>query len=132
MSALANFSRNTSRAMPHSRSMSCVGALLSHFSKSADTCSFDLCTAGAMMWNGVSPANWMMYSPRSVSTVSMPSRSRMGFSPISSLTIDLLLIAIRTPWRRAMSTTMELACAASSAKWTYPPLRRTDLSAMSR
>ena len=30
------------------------------------------CTAGAMMWLGASSRSWMMYSPRSVSTGSMP------------------------------------------------------------
>ena len=88
--------------------------------------------AGAMMWKGVSPASWMMYSPRSVSTGSMPARSSASFRPISSETIDLDLIARFTPWRLAMSMTIWVAAAASSAKCTWPPLRRTLLSAKSR
>jgi hypothetical protein len=36
--------------------------------KSASTWSRLTWTAGAMMWLGVSPRSWMMYSPRSVST----------------------------------------------------------------
>ncbi len=39
--------------------------------KSWRTWSMFRCTAGAMMWLGCSPRNWMIYSPRSVSTGSM-------------------------------------------------------------
>jgi hypothetical protein len=35
-----------------------------------------LCTAGAMMCDGASPASWTMYSPRSVSTGRMPAAAK--------------------------------------------------------
>ena len=47
--------------------------------------------AGAMMWLGVSPASCTMYSPRSVSTASMPASSSQSLRPISSLTSGLSL-----------------------------------------
>ena len=72
--------------------------------------------AGAMMWKGVSPASWMMYSPRSVSTGSMPSLMSRSFSPISSETMDLLLITSFTPRSLASLATYSRASSASSAK----------------
>ena len=72
--------------------------------------------AGAMMWNGVSSASWMMYSPRSVSTGSIPSSSNRLLRPISSETMDLPLMAIFTPLDLARSTTYRAAASASWAK----------------
>ncbi len=48
-----------------------------------------------MMCEGVSPASWMMNSPRSVSTTSTPSASSTSLRWISSLAIDLPLATIR-------------------------------------
>ena len=42
-----------------------------------------------MMWLGVSPASWMIHSPRSVSTTSHPAAARAALRPISSVAIDL-------------------------------------------
>ena len=50
-----------------------------------------------MMWDGVSPRNWMMYSPRSVSTGSIPAASRAWLRPISSAIIDLPLVTLFAP-----------------------------------
>ena len=50
------------------------------------------------MWLGGSPASCTMRSPRSVSTTSMPFRSRNGLRWHSSVSIDLLLTSRRTPW----------------------------------
>src|SRR5437870_8039598 len=63
--------------------------------------------AGATMCDGVSPASWTMYSPRSVSTGSMPRRASAAFRWISSDAILLLLTIVRAPRRsaiRAMSS----------------------------
>ena len=40
-----------------------------------------LCTAGAMMCDGASPASWTMYSPRSVSTGRMPAALKRLVEP---------------------------------------------------
>ena len=48
------------------------------------------------MWLGGSLRNCTMRSPRSVSTTSMPCRSRNGFRWHSSVSIDLLLTTLRT------------------------------------
>ena len=63
--------------------------------------SFVLWRIGATMCDGLSLSSWTMYSPRSVSTTSMPSPSRTGLSSISSLTIDLPLTMDLTPRSRA-------------------------------
>ncbi len=44
-----------------------------------------------MIWLGGSWRSWMMYSPRSVSTGTMPLASRNGLSAISSVTMDFAL-----------------------------------------
>jgi hypothetical protein len=59
--------------------------------------------AGAMMWEGFSPASWMMYSPRSVSTGVMPACLSASLSSISSVAMDLVLTARRAPRCRQMS-----------------------------
>ena len=101
-------------------------------SKSSDTSSFDLCSAGAMMWYGASRASWMMYSPRSVSTGSMPMDSSTSAMPISSDTIDLLLMTVLTPLSAATLATYSLASSASLAKKTWPPARSTLRESSSR
>ena len=50
-----------------------------------------------MMCEGVSPASWMMYSPKSVSYTSMPSSFKASLRWISSETIDLDLATLFTP-----------------------------------
>ena len=49
------------------------------------------------MCDGVSPASWMMYSPKSVSIGSMPRRARAAFRWISSVAMLLLLTMVRAP-----------------------------------
>ena len=79
------------------------------------------------MWLGGSPANWMMYSPRSVSMRSMPAASSASLMPISSPTIDLPLVTCRASALRHRSTTMRQASCALSAQCTVPPLCRHPL-----
>ena len=67
--------------------------------------SFVLWMIGATMCDGWSLSSWTMYSPRSVSTTSMPAPSRTGLSSISSLTIDLPLTTVLTPRSRARRRT---------------------------
>ena len=43
-----------------------------HATESASTCSFVRCTAGPMICEGISPRSCTIYSPRSVSTATMP------------------------------------------------------------
>ncbi len=76
-----------------------------------------------MMCDGGSPASWMMYSPRSVSTGSTPPATSASFSPASSDTIDFDLIAFFTPWRRQISSTRSHASEPVSAKSTVAPRR---------
>ena len=76
------------------------------------------CTAGAMMWEGISPRSWMMYSPRSVSTGVMPFAARWSLIPHSSAIIVLPLLTVRAPALRQMSSTMRRASSAVSAQCT--------------
>ena len=57
-----------------------------------------------MMCEGVSPRSWMIYSPRSVSTGSMPAASSASLRPISSAIIDLPLVTLFAPidWQSSM------------------------------
>ena len=80
-----------------------------------------LCTAGAMMWDGPSPASWMISSPRSVSTGSIPASAKCSLSPISSETMDLPLSRAVAPADRSRSSTIRLASAPVSAQWTWMP-----------
>ena len=72
---------------------------------SASTSANVLCTAGAMMCDGVSPASCTIYSPRSVSIGSMPAALSSSLSCASSESIDFDLTALLPPWRLAMSIT---------------------------
>ena len=85
-------------------------------------------TAGAMMWLGASPRSWMMYSPRSVSTGSMPFCSRKSLIPHSSEIIVLPLLTVFAPACRQMSSTIARASSAVSAQCTSPPLAITCAS----
>ncbi len=95
-------SRKRSRRMPRASPSSVSGAVRSRSfgslsctrRKSASTWSRLTWIAGAMMWLGCSPRSWMMYSPRSVSTGSMPFCSRWSFRPISSEIIVLPLVTV--------------------------------------
>ena len=71
--------------------------------------------AGAMMWLGVSPRIWMMYSPRSVSTTSSAGALQARPSPISSDTIDLPLVTTRAPASRQMPRMMSRGVGAGRA-----------------
>ena len=89
-----------------------------------------------MMWEGVSPDSWMMYSPRSVSRTSMPPRCRNSLSPDSSPSMDLDLMTLRTRACCAMSSTSWFICCESSAQCTLAPravaLRSNSSSRKSR
>jgi uncharacterized membrane protein len=74
--------------------------------------------AGAMRWLGGSSRSWMMYSPKSVSTGSMPWRARCSLMAISSPIIDLPLVTVRAPALRQISRTMSCAASASTAQCT--------------
>ena len=69
-----------------------------------------------------------MYSPRSVSTASIPAFSMAAFKPISSEIIDLPLVTDFAPRRAQIASTAALASAASRAKCTWPPLSTTRFS----
>ena len=64
-----------------------------------------------------------MYSPRSVSTGSMPRRASAAFRWISSDAILLLLTIVRAPRRSAIRAMISHASAASRAQWTRAPAR---------
>ena len=67
--------------------------------------SLSLWITGAMMCDGASLSLiCRMYSPRSVSTGVMPAADSAALRPTSSDTIDFDLVALRTPWRRPIST----------------------------
>ena len=66
-------------------------------SNRSDTSSRVLCTTGATMCDGGSFASCRMYSPRSVSTTSMPAASSASFNAHSSVTMDFDFTAFFTP-----------------------------------
>ena len=107
-------SRGSSRLRLGSR---CVCSLR----KSASTCALVRCTAGAMMWLGISPRSWMMYSPRSVSTGVMPLASRCWLRWISSATMLLPLVTVLAPAARHSRRMMSRASAAVEAQCTVAP-----------
>ena len=83
-----------------------------------------LCSAGAMMCEGGSLANWMMNSPRSVSTTSAPASISASLRWISSEAMDfpLATIAPGAPSLRArIDPTAATASSALRAQWTRPP-----------
>ena len=73
-----------------------------------------------------------MYSPRSDSTTSTPSRSRAGFKWISSVAIDFDLTTRRAPRRRQIPATISTASPAETAQCTWPPFRRMASAAVCR
>src|SRR5512133_1298311 len=77
--------------------------------------------AGMMMWLGVSPSSWMMYSPRSDSRASMPLDSRKALRCISSETMLLPLTRVLAPLAWRMPRISSLACSQVSAQWTLMP-----------
>src|SRR5688572_5775105 len=76
---------------------------------------------GAMMCEGGSRPSCRMYSPRSVSTTSMPAASSASLSAHSSLTIDFDLTALRTPLSRAIAVTIAFTSSVVSAQCTTVP-----------
>ena len=84
------------------------------------------------MWLGVSPASWMMYSPRSVSTTSRSASSSASLRATSSPTMDLPLVTVRAFARRQMSMILSRAWGASAAQCTCPPEAVTCASKRSR
>ena len=86
-----------------------------------------MCTTGPTMWLGGWPEICRMYSPRSVSIGSSPCDSRNAVSPISSVTMLLLLVTERAPAAWQSSSTIARASAASRAQCTVPP-RSTTLA----
>src|SRR5437899_1988130 len=77
-SASAKRRRNACRAAAASVVTSSEGAIPSFSANSAAIWALVLWMAGTTMCDGVSPASWTMYSPKSVSTGSMPRRARCG------------------------------------------------------
>ncbi len=120
-SAPRNFSRMALRAIFVSTCGSSVYSTPSFSAKSLPTCRRFLWIAGTMMWEGVSPTSWMMYSPRSVSSTSMPAFSRWALRWISSETIDLLLTTVFAPRSARIRAMISRAEAASFARCTVAP-----------
>jgi hypothetical protein len=119
--------RKTSRRRARANAVSPAGSSASGSSRPwasvnrRETSSRDLCTAGAVMCEGGSPASWTMYSPRSVSTTRSPSDSSAWARPISSDAIDLPFAIRRAPCARTTSRTYPTASAPSAAKKTLVP-----------
>ena len=132
MSASRNFCRSSLRATAVSTSGSASKRPPSSFEKRSATCPLVLWMAGAMMCEGFSWASWMMYSPRSVSTGLTPAASRASLSSISSVAIDLLFTAMRTPLSRQRRRTMSRASSPVAAQWTWPPSRSMLSASRSR
>ena len=122
--------RATSSAFPRPGAPRPSGAWC--FAKRSRICSRVLWMAGATMWLGVSPASWMMYSPRSVSTTSRSASSSASLRATSSPTIDLPLVTVRAPAFRQMSMMWPRASAPSAAQCTCPPDPTTFASKRSR
>ena len=75
------------------------------------------------MCEGASPASWTMYSPRSVSTGSMPRAASAAFRWISSDVMLLLFTTVRAPRCSAIRPMTSHASAASRAQCTRAPAR---------
>ena len=78
-------------------------------------------SAGAVIWEGLSPASWMIHSPRSVSTTWRPSFSRALFRPTSSLTMDFDLTMSRAFFSRAIRRIVSIASWGTEALCTRAP-----------
>jgi len=116
--------RRSRRAASVSRAGSVSpGGEASSRSNSAPMSARERWIAGMMMCDGGSCASCTMRSPRSVSTTSMPWRSSSGFSPHSSVSIDLLFTTRRAPACDKSSSTTRRSSAASAAKCTRAPAR---------
>ncbi len=87
---------------------------------------------GLTMWEGWSPANWTMNSPKSVSRASMPFRSRNSASSISSLTMVLALTIFVPPRAFMIPCTIPQADSAVAAQCTCAPCSRSLASAWVR
>ena len=74
-----------------------------------------------MMWEGASPASWMMNSPRSDSTTVTPAPCIASLKEISSEAIDFDFTARVIPSSRAIRAAISRAWAASRATWTIAP-----------
>src|SRR5262245_28232357 len=85
-----------------------------------------------MIWLGISWRSWMMYSPRSVSTGSMPLALRKSLMPISSPIMVLPLVTVFAPASRQSLSTVWRALSASLHQWTWPPDAFTCSSNCSR
>ena len=125
-----NFARRCFRAIPTSSGMLSVRGSPRWRSKRREISSRVLWTAGAMMWEGVSPASWRMYSPRSDSTTVTPAPWSASFREISSDAIDFDFTAREIPSSRAIRAAISCAWTASLATWTIAP--RFSASAMKR
>ena len=114
-SAERNFSRSALRAIFVSTWGSSEYGTPRRSAKSLPTWRRFLWIAGTMMWEGVSPSIWMMYSPRSVSTTSIPAASRWEFRSTSSETIDFPFTIRRAPRSARIFRMISRAAAASFA-----------------
>ena len=121
MSAVRNLLRSRSRAKAQRAVRSSGSGYPAASVNSRATWGTVLCTAGAMMCEGISLASWMMYSPRSVSTTSTPSASSAALRWISSVAIDFDLTTSRTPSSRVMPSTIWRASSGPAARWTVIP-----------
>lgn len=122
MSEDRKWPRSTRRASRASAVISSLRAVPCVRSNRSAISSLSLWMTGAMMCDGGSLSLiCRMYSPRSVSTGWMPAAANARFRPISSDTIDLDFVTLRTPCLRAMSTTSRAASSRVSAYSTVAP-----------
>ena len=77
--------------------------------------------AGFTMCDGFSCSSWIMSSPRSVSTASMPRSPRNSFSPISSVVMLFILRTFFAPLASSIPSMVSRASAASDANRTFAP-----------
>ncbi len=130
-SALTNSRRSFSRANATISPASSVCAIPNSRMKMSRISSLVLWITGATMWLGGSSFNWMMYSPRSVSTTRIPAASTAWLRPISSVSMLLPLEINCAPCRWMISSACRLASSASAAHSTLKPLALRLASACS-
>ena len=132
-SAERNFARSSRRALAtRSSASSPRGGCAWRALNSSAACSRVRCMAGQTMWDGGSPASWMMCSARSVSTRSTPASASACGRPISSPSIDLARVTRRAPASRQMATTIRQASSAVAAQCTLLPAAVAFFSNSSR
>src|SRR3989442_1095231 len=131
-SASANRRRSACRAEEASVAKSLESSMPSCSANSAAIWPLVLWMAGTTMCDGVSPASWTMYSPKSVSIGSIPRRASPSFRWISSDAMLLLLTTVRAPRCSAIRPMISHASAASRAQCTRAPARSAFVANCSR